>query len=233
MCIRSCSPPHLPLNWDQINGLPGCYYRDSDFCFLDSSTEGEYVDLIENPERFTGYTGPAAHRVWNAIYHENCFGQSEATWSPSKLAVSVPDTLASKSNAEGEGTCMEKRVFYRVISGLHTSISTHICMEYFNQTTGTWVCGPPHPPVYAVGSNSSHRRQTSNVSWIESVYILTDCNRCISIPFSSCERFLASTPTCQRTTTVRQARTKRMFRLRAFLGTSLTPLTGWASLMKS
>lgn len=45
---------------------------------------------------------------------------------------------------------MEKRVFYRVISGLHTSISTHICMEYFNQTTGTWVCelfdlGNPRP----------------------------------------------------------------------------------------
>jgi len=123
---------------NEINKLPGCYYRDSDFCFLDSSAEGEYIDLIENPERFTGYAAPASHRVWNAIYQENCFGQSEATWSWSKPVVSVPDTLSSKSSTEEEGMCMEKRVFYRVISGLHTSISTHICMEYFNQTTGTW-----------------------------------------------------------------------------------------------
>ena len=43
---------------------------------------------------------------------------------------------------------MEKRVFYRIISGLHTSISTHICMEYFNQTTGTWVCDPFHLLTY-------------------------------------------------------------------------------------
>lgn len=31
-----------------------------------------------------------------------------------------------------------RRVFYRVISGLHASISTHICHEYLNQTTGEW-----------------------------------------------------------------------------------------------
>lgn len=121
----------------EINNLPGCYYRDSDFCFLDSSTEGEYVDLVENPERFTGYAAPAAHRVWNAIYQENCFGQSEATRSPTKLAVSVPDTLSLKPGVDDE-MCVEKRVFYRIISGLHTSISTHICMDYFNQSTGTW-----------------------------------------------------------------------------------------------
>jgi ERO1-like protein beta len=45
---------------------------------------------------------------------------------------------------------MEKRVFYRVISGLHTSISTHICMEYLNQTTGTWACDYLHPLVHAI-----------------------------------------------------------------------------------
>lgn len=34
--------------------------------------------------------------------------------------------------------CLEKRVFYRVISGLHASISTHICAEYLDQKTGEW-----------------------------------------------------------------------------------------------
>lgn len=31
-----------------------------------------YVDLQLNPERYTGYTGPSARRIWDAIYLENC-----------------------------------------------------------------------------------------------------------------------------------------------------------------
>ena len=31
---------------------------------------GEYVNLIENPEAFTGYQG---QNIWKAIYNENCF----------------------------------------------------------------------------------------------------------------------------------------------------------------
>jgi len=68
-----------------------------------------YVDLLENPERFTGYAGPSAQRVWRAIHEENCF-----------------DTSSSSS-----GQCLEKRVFYRLISGLQASISTHIAREYY------------------------------------------------------------------------------------------------------
>lgn len=26
-----------------------------------------------NPERYTGYKGPSAHRIWRNIYMENCF----------------------------------------------------------------------------------------------------------------------------------------------------------------
>ena len=32
-----------------------------------------YVDLTINPERYTGYGGHSAHRVWKAVYEENCF----------------------------------------------------------------------------------------------------------------------------------------------------------------
>lgn len=32
---------------------------------------------------------------------------------------------------ELDGLCREKRMFYRVISGLHSSISTHLCYEYY------------------------------------------------------------------------------------------------------
>ncbi|KAG2078917.1 endoplasmic oxidoreductin [Suillus decipiens] len=123
--------------------LPGCYYRDSDFCFLDDMTEGEYVDLTLVPERYTGYSGPSAHRVWKSIYEENCFGLSELNLltARSPARVTLPDTLTDvlrepTNGANADGECLEKRVYYKIISGLHASISTHICLEYLNQTTG-------------------------------------------------------------------------------------------------
>ncbi|KAF9510641.1 hypothetical protein BS47DRAFT_1377414 [Hydnum rufescens UP504] len=118
---------------------PGCYHRDADFCFLDDEEEGEFVDLTENPEGFTGYAGPSAHRVWNSIYEENCFGVSEA--SIAAIARSRYDqspTTALQLEAQSSDDCVEKRVYYKIISGLHASISTHICHLDLNRTTGQW-----------------------------------------------------------------------------------------------
>ncbi|GET02472.1 endoplasmic oxidoreductin [Rhizophagus clarus] len=72
-----------------------CEYTDQDFCVVEdeSDSEGVFVNLLDNPERFTGYAGMSASR---------------------------------------------SRVYYRLISGLHSSISIHICDEYLNQTTGQW-----------------------------------------------------------------------------------------------
>ncbi|KZT43616.1 endoplasmic oxidoreductin [Sistotremastrum suecicum HHB10207 ss-3] len=122
--------------------LPGCYYRDSDFCFFDDFTEGEYIDLTANPEQFTGYSGGSAWRVWSTIYEENCFGISELSLlkSPSPAEVSLPDTMtAAFDNTPDSGPqCLEKRVYYKIISGMHASISTHICYDNLNQSTGVW-----------------------------------------------------------------------------------------------
>ncbi|KAI8853207.1 endoplasmic reticulum Oxidoreductin 1-domain-containing protein [Chytridium lagenaria] len=111
---------------DQSFGLfqKKCEYTDKDFCVVDddSSSDGVYVDLLKNPERFTGYAGDSAARVWRAVYTENCF-----------------DTAESSGSFPGnDGQCMEKRVFYRLISGLHSSISTHICDKSLNRKTGEW-----------------------------------------------------------------------------------------------
>lgn len=108
------------------------------------SVEGEYVDLSLVPEQYTGYTGEKAHRVWKAIYDENCFGVSEQSASP-------PSALFS-SVGQDDVQCLEKRVYYKIISGtastwphflssqslpgLHASISTHICHDDMNQQTG-------------------------------------------------------------------------------------------------
>ncbi|KAH9485185.1 Endoplasmic reticulum oxidoreductin-1 [Psilocybe cubensis] len=132
-----------PASVDKRHSLPGCYYRDSDFCFLDDNTEGEYFDLRLVPERYTGYSGKDAQRVWKSIYEENCFGLSELALMTGKspAPVSLPDTMIEVLHEDGEESaaqCLEKRVYYKVISGLHASISTHICHEYLNQTTGEW-----------------------------------------------------------------------------------------------
>jgi len=42
----------------------------------DSNNSGggaRVVDLLKNPEKYTGYTGPSAEKVWSAIHERNCF----------------------------------------------------------------------------------------------------------------------------------------------------------------
>ncbi|KAK4488160.1 hypothetical protein RD792_003902 [Penstemon davidsonii] len=78
------------------------------------NAEMTYVNLQLNPERYTGYTGPSARRIWDAIYLENC-----------------PNYPA--------GECQEKRILYKLISGLHSSISIHIAADYLlDETTNKW-----------------------------------------------------------------------------------------------
>lgn len=83
-------------------------------------TEGDYFDLSLVPERYTGYSGPAAARVWKSIYEENCFGLSELNIS--SVPTTLPDTMAGVLKEEGsipddDDTCLEKRVYYKIISG--------------------------------------------------------------------------------------------------------------------
>lgn len=127
---------------------------ERDYCVPEdesATAKGDYVSLVDNPERFTGYSGPGAHHVWEAIYRENCFStateQASSSSPPglSGLQSMVRDqerrqALAGASDLSllGDDECLEKRVFYRVISGMHASISTHLCHDYLNQTTGEW-----------------------------------------------------------------------------------------------
>uniref|UniRef100_A0A8C9ESY6 ERO1-like protein alpha n=1 Tax=Pavo cristatus TaxID=9049 RepID=A0A8C9ESY6_PAVCR len=102
------------------------------FCEADDihSPDAEYVDLLLNPERYTGYKGPDAWKIWNSIYEENCFKPQN-----------VKRPLASGRGescihlAEWFGVCIEKRAFYRLISGLHASINIHLSARYLLQDT--------------------------------------------------------------------------------------------------
>ncbi|OCT80106.1 hypothetical protein XELAEV_18026911mg [Xenopus laevis] len=64
------------------------------FCELDDETspEVQYVDLLLNPERYTGYKGPSAWRVWNSIYEENCFKPRSVYRPLNPLAPTISDT---------------------------------------------------------------------------------------------------------------------------------------------
>ncbi|XP_019432365.1 PREDICTED: endoplasmic reticulum oxidoreductin-1-like [Lupinus angustifolius] len=74
-----------------------------------------YVNLQINPERYTGYSGPSARRIWDAVYTENC---------PKYPAGEI---------------FQEKKVLYKLISGLHSSISIHIGAEYLlHEVTNQW-----------------------------------------------------------------------------------------------
>lgn len=79
-----------------------------------------YVNLLVNPERYTGYKGESANRIWWTVYG-----------SPA---------LAKRDEAEDPA----QRVLYRLVSGLHASISAHLVADYLlDEATATW--GPNLP----------------------------------------------------------------------------------------
>lgn len=95
-----------------------CDYGDED------AADMHYVDLTRNPERYTGYKGNSPQKVWQCIYRENCF---------------KPDMKFDKNfllHPTSFGLCLEKRVFYRLISGLHSAITISIASNSFKPAPG-------------------------------------------------------------------------------------------------
>lgn len=135
---------------------------ERDYCVPEdegAAAKGDYVSLVNNTERFTGYSGPGARQVWDAIYKENCFSSQAPVpaktlgsnlqaaqslrnvfqeYGRAHLDVPVDESLDMFDPAVLDDQCVEQRAFYRIISGMHTSISTHLCYDYFNQSTGEW-----------------------------------------------------------------------------------------------
>ena len=72
------------------------------------SPEGSFVDLLKNPEGYTGYRGP---HIWDAIFRENCFSDK------------IHDL------------CREDRTFYRIFSGWLSNTNMQIGINYHNRET--------------------------------------------------------------------------------------------------
>ncbi|CAH8475389.1 unnamed protein product [Schistosoma rodhaini] len=102
------------------------------FCEPDDDSSGKmiYVDLLKNPERYTGYKGPASNRIWFMVYNENCFNEDSITYGTSYLGPNDQNALGTTCISDGQSSCLEKRAFYRMVSGLHSSISVHLSYRY-------------------------------------------------------------------------------------------------------
>eukprot|EP00798_Chlamydomonas_sp_ICE-L_P013399 gene13400-19250_t len=100
-----------------------------------------YVNLLANPERYTGYQGEHAHRIWSGIYGQACF------------------------TTEFLNTCEESRVFYRLISGMHASISAHLSAKYLlsENSDGTGVWGPSYTEFANRLGNEGVRYRVQNL----------------------------------------------------------------------
>ncbi|TKR94425.1 hypothetical protein L596_008705 [Steinernema carpocapsae] len=90
-----------------------CDYDDED------SEDSHYMDLTKNPERYTGYAGNSAWKVWKSIYQENCFKPDPKF---DKNFLMHPNTV---------GLCLEKRVFFRLMSGMHSAITISIASNCY------------------------------------------------------------------------------------------------------
>lgn len=127
---------------------------ERDYCIPEdesATAKGDYVSLLDNPEKFTGYAGEGPHMVWDAIYRENCFSKPSPQESIDTSTFSQPNAFQATNDLRSvmqahsnvgellpDDSCLEKRVFHRIISGMHASISTHLCYDYLDQKTGKW-----------------------------------------------------------------------------------------------
>lgn len=123
--ICQCEEKEIPLPWKQdsikdtvlkdvktefFNTLVNKYNYSSTEWLVENEIDnknGIYVNLLNNPETWTGYQG---QKIWEAIYRENCF-----------------------TGGTFDDLCMEERLFYKIISGMHSNINLHLSKNYLKE----------------------------------------------------------------------------------------------------
>lgn len=100
------------------------------------------VNLALNPERNTYYNGT---HIWNAIYEENCLAS--------------PDL------------CLEERVLYKLLSGLHTSTTTSIAMNYYAPSKKKNRTSYAPNPEYFMEKVGEHPEYISNLHFSYAVML--------------------------------------------------------------
>ena len=140
-------------------------FEESDLAFLrdngatapERTNRAQVVDLLKNPEGYTGYSGPSAEKVWSAIHLQNCYQN--------------PTSGTSTSGDNNDSYCSlssEQRLYNRFISGLHSSISLHIAHSYCLELDpeNTWECR-----VWGPNDSIAHDRVLSHRDRVENLYV--------------------------------------------------------------
>jgi len=87
--------------------------------------------------------GEHAHRIWDWIYTQDCFD-------------GVHDTPPSCDH--------EEAVFYRIVSGVHTSISAHVAHEYLlDEEKGVW---GPHLGLFRASLGEDKAAHVQNLYFV-------------------------------------------------------------------
>lgn len=109
---NSNSQEHIKLGIEeQFAKWTNKFNFSSEQWLLDDDVEpsdGSFVNLLKNPEGYTGYQGP---HIWSAIFRENCFS----------------DKLTS--------LCTEDKTFYRIFSGWLSNTNMQIGMNFHDKKT--------------------------------------------------------------------------------------------------
>lgn len=108
-CFRQCegdSDARRKGTTDLVMTVPAAHQTNDD---------PVQYDLIDNPEQFTGYgtllDDRSAGMIWQSLYSDNfCFS-------------ACPDGVDAEPS-------VEKRLVFKIVSGLQASINTHISMHY-------------------------------------------------------------------------------------------------------
>lgn len=144
--------------------------QQDNFCILDDHQNGaEYVDLLLNPEKFTGYRGESAHRIWRSIYLENCFDQGTKNALLSHIK-QVPTPM--------NNLCMEQRAFYRLLSGVHSSINIHLCAYHLLSEGNSFMATADTHGVWGRNIEEFMRRfspeetRSQGPNWLKNLYFV-------------------------------------------------------------
>lgn len=110
--VCECREDEVPAAWKETTNLASRMatykgWNESEPAWIFEEEPDTYVNLLKNAEAFTGYQG---QHIWKAIYNENCFGDNQSE------------------------LCSEERLFYQIVSGLHTNINCHISYNYVGET---------------------------------------------------------------------------------------------------
>ena len=93
----------------------------------DADEPGQYIDLVDNPEQYTGYSpASGASRVWEEWHgHNNLFPPSGCA----AAAAAGGGAVEAMMDRPGD-VPVEMRLFNRLTSGIHASVSSHIAANY-------------------------------------------------------------------------------------------------------